>query len=55
MADDFAIEHKVYTKGLSLSIAELVTSIIFLHYIILWFLRPISEHSFFIKAIERLY
>jgi hypothetical protein len=55
MVDDFAVEHKIYTKGLALSIAEAVTCIIFVHYVIMWFLQPISEHSFFIKAIERLY
>ena len=55
MVDDFAVEHKIYTKGLALSIAEAVTCIIFVHYVIMWFLQPVSEHSFFIKAIEKLY
>lgn len=55
LLDDFDVEHKIYSKGLAMCLAEAVTSIIFLHYVILWFLEPISQHSFFIKAIERLY
>jgi hypothetical protein len=55
MIDEFGVEHRYYTKGFAICLAEAVASIIFLHFLIAFVLQPISEHSFFIKAIEKLY
>ena len=53
--EELGVEHRFTCQGFATPLGHIIASIFFLWVIFKVVLTPVAEHSFFIKAIEKMY